>query len=196
MLFDFQAFIDELREKEDKKEIVEKYLKYFWTITGEIKDQIRYKEYVGQFSAISYKVPEELKNDFDRDLLMQLVAASYSSEGTIDTHTTDGIYEFIITVSSWDKLVTKKVSELRWFQILKLFEIYAEEQMNLQILMAEDDANKQTEEEKNEKNAVLSQRAARINRRKLVMDTFQKDALNKQAQEEKENKLTDLYGQL
>jgi hypothetical protein len=29
MLFDFQAFIQELREKEDKKEIVEKYEKYF-----------------------------------------------------------------------------------------------------------------------------------------------------------------------
>jgi hypothetical protein len=29
MLFDFPAFIDELREKEDKKEIVEKYEKLF-----------------------------------------------------------------------------------------------------------------------------------------------------------------------
>jgi hypothetical protein len=29
MLFDFPAFIDELREKEDKKEIIEKYEKYF-----------------------------------------------------------------------------------------------------------------------------------------------------------------------
>jgi hypothetical protein len=29
MLFDFPAFIEELREKEDKKEIVEKYDKYF-----------------------------------------------------------------------------------------------------------------------------------------------------------------------
>jgi hypothetical protein len=29
MLFDFPAFIEELKEKEDKKEIVEKYEKYF-----------------------------------------------------------------------------------------------------------------------------------------------------------------------
>jgi hypothetical protein len=29
MLFDFPAFIEELREKEDKKDIVEKYEKYF-----------------------------------------------------------------------------------------------------------------------------------------------------------------------
>jgi hypothetical protein len=29
MLFDFPAFIEELREKEDKKEIVEKYEKLF-----------------------------------------------------------------------------------------------------------------------------------------------------------------------
>jgi hypothetical protein len=32
MLFDFPAFIDELREKDDKKEIVEKYEKYFGKI--------------------------------------------------------------------------------------------------------------------------------------------------------------------
>jgi hypothetical protein len=29
MLFDFPAFIEELRQKEDKKEIVEKYEKHF-----------------------------------------------------------------------------------------------------------------------------------------------------------------------
>jgi hypothetical protein len=29
MLFDFPAFVEELREKEDKKEIVEKYEKLF-----------------------------------------------------------------------------------------------------------------------------------------------------------------------
>jgi hypothetical protein len=29
MLFDFPAFIEELKEKDDKKEIVEKYEKYF-----------------------------------------------------------------------------------------------------------------------------------------------------------------------
>jgi hypothetical protein len=33
MLFDFQAFVSELREKEDKKQIVEKYEKLF----GEIR---------------------------------------------------------------------------------------------------------------------------------------------------------------
>jgi hypothetical protein len=32
MLFDFPAFINELREKEDKKEIVEKYEKLFGKI--------------------------------------------------------------------------------------------------------------------------------------------------------------------
>jgi len=33
MLFNFQAFVDELREKEDKKEVVEKYEKFFGPIT-------------------------------------------------------------------------------------------------------------------------------------------------------------------
>ncbi len=54
MLFDFQAFIQELREKEDKKEIVEKYEKYFWEIKWDIKDQIWYRDYLTQFSFQPY----------------------------------------------------------------------------------------------------------------------------------------------
>ncbi|MEI7557402.1 MAG: hypothetical protein WCJ45_00680 [bacterium] len=74
MLFDFQAFIEELREKTEKKQIVEKYETLFGTIQGDIKDQIRYKEYLIKFEALPYETPEELKNDFDWDLLEQLVA--------------------------------------------------------------------------------------------------------------------------
>lgn len=80
MLFDFQAFIEELREKPEKKQIVEKYEKLFGPIQGEIKDQIRYKEYLSKFLPMEYKAPEELKNDFDWDLLQQLVVGSFSSD--------------------------------------------------------------------------------------------------------------------
>ena len=45
MLFDFPAFIEELRDKEDKKEVVEKYENLFWKIQWDIKDQ-RYKDYL------------------------------------------------------------------------------------------------------------------------------------------------------
>jgi len=74
MLFDFLAFIEELREKAEKKQIVEKYEKLFGPIEGDVKDQVRYTEYLSKFPPLEYKLPEELKTDFDRDLLEQLVA--------------------------------------------------------------------------------------------------------------------------
>ena len=60
MLFNFQTFVAELREKEHKKEIVEKYEKQFGPIQGDVKDQLWYKEYLINFANHSFKVPEEL----------------------------------------------------------------------------------------------------------------------------------------
>ena len=80
MLFDFPAFIDELREKEDKKEIIEKYEKYFWKIQWDIKDQIWYTDYLKEFPFQSYLTPEDLDDDFDWDILQKLVIGSFSSD--------------------------------------------------------------------------------------------------------------------
>ena len=80
MLFDFPAFIDELREKEDKKEIVEKYEKLFGKIQGDIKEQVWYKNYLSQFPSQVYITPEDLDDDFDWDMLQKLVVGSFSSD--------------------------------------------------------------------------------------------------------------------
>lgn len=193
MLFDFTNFIQELRENQEKKEIVAKYEKYYGPITGDLVDQIWYTDYLKDFESISYMVPEELKEDFDRDMLVKFVAGSFSSEGIFDTQTTWDwstewtLPEFVISVQSGDQLVVKKASELRWFQILRLYEIYSEEQMNLQILMAE---------EEKEKDAILWQRSNKIARRKIVLDNVTKNKLEKEEQHAKEEKLQDLYSNL
>jgi hypothetical protein len=57
----------------------------------------------------------------------------------------------------------KKVSELRSFQIQRLYEIYVEEQLNLQILKHEDE---------NEKNAIEQERIMRLKRRQAILDTM------------------------
>lgn len=199
MLFNFQTFIQELRENPEKKEVVEKYEKFFWTIEGTLKDQIWYKEYIEPFPTLAYIVPDELEKDFDWSLLMQLVASSFSSDGLLDSKKEkkeDGkktnkdeskLPEFIISVQSGDQVVVKKISELRWFQILRLYEIYAEEQMNLQILIAEDEK---------EKAAIMAQRDSRKHRRTLVLENLEKEKLQKQDQVEREGKLDDLMWKL
>ena len=74
MLFDFTNFIQELRENKEKKEIVAKYEKYYGPITGDLVDQLRYTEYLKDFDGIGYLVPQELDEDFDRNLLIKFVA--------------------------------------------------------------------------------------------------------------------------
>jgi len=135
-------------------------------------------------------VPEELKGDFDRELLQQLVVGSFSSDYEIKKlEGKEGAEgrDLYIAVKSGDQSVVKTVSELRSFQILRLYEIYIEEQMNLHALKAEDE---------NEKNAIDSERDLRIKRWKAVLDTMDKEELSKKAKSEQESKLGDLMGKL
>lgn len=186
MLFNFTTFVDELRDNPEKKEVVEKYEKFFGPIAGEMRDQLWYTEYVSKFPFMDYRVPEELRQDFDWQALMQLVGASFSSDGLLE-NTEEEPNEFLISVQSGDQVVVKKVSELRWFQILRLYEIYAEEQMNLQILIAEDEK---------EKEAILAQRESRLKRWSLVLEKLTKDAEQAVEDKEKTQKIDDLMWQL
>lgn len=187
MLFDFQAFIEELREKPEKKQIVEKYEQLVWPVKWDIKDQEWYTEYLIKFTPISYHVPEELKEDFDRDLLQQLVLGSFSSDYELKKEKEDEDKELYIAVKSGEQSVVKTVSELRSFQILRLYEIYIEEQMNLHALR---------KEEENEQIAIDGEREARLKRWKAVLETMDKEELSKKAKKEQESKLGDLMNQL
>lgn len=187
MLFDFQAFVEELREKPEKKQIVEKYEKLFWPIQWNIKDQIWYTEYLTKFEPLPYETPEELKDDFDRDLLEQLVIGSFSSDYELKKEEKKSEKELYIAVKSGDQSVVKTVSELRSFQILRLYEIYIEEQMNLHSLKAEDE---------NEKNTIEQEREMRRKRRDAVRQTIDKDELSQKTKEEQAGKMEDLMGKL
>lgn len=187
MLFNFQAYIEELKENPEKKEVIEKYEKAFWPIEWELIDQIWFKDYVSKFKVLPHKVPEELKEDFDWDILMKLVWSSFSSDGLFDYNDWEELPEFVISVQSWDQVVVKKMSELWGFQILRLYEIYIEEQMNLQILIAEDEK---------EKEAILAQRESRMHRWNIVFDNLEKEKLEIVDKKEREDKLTNLMDQL
>lgn len=192
MLFDFHSFIEELKENQEKKEVISKFEKYFWPITWDIYEQNWYLNYISKFQVKQYLVPEELQPDFDWDLLIRLVAWSFSSDWLLDykfvewwewEKDLDSLPEFIISVQSWDQVVVKKISELWWFQILRLYEIYIEEQLNLQILTAEDEK---------EKEAIESQRVSRLNRWTLVLENLEKEKLKEIESKEKDEKLSNL----
>ena len=191
MLFDFPAFIDELKDKEDKKEIVEKYEKHFWKIQWDIKDQIWYTDYLSKFPTQSYLTPEDLDDDFDWDILEKLVVGSFSSDYEFKQEGKDGGWELYIAVKSWDQSIVKTVSELWSFQILRLYEIYIEEQMNLQILMEEEDENGEWERE-----ALISEREVRLKKWNAVLDTMNRSQEAEAAKKEQEATLWDLMWKL
>ena len=191
MLFDFPAFIEELREKEDKKEIVEKYEKYFGKIQWDIKDQIWYTDYLSKFPSQSYLTPEDLEDDFDWDILQKLVIGSFSSDYELKQDEKNEWWELYIAVKSWDQSIVKTVSELWSFQILRLYEIYIEEQMNLQILM-----NEESEDGENEKDALLSEREVRLKKWNAVLDTLNRWKEAEAAKKEQEATLGDLMWKL
>ncbi len=148
MLYDFSTHIQELHDDLQKKEnVLDKYTKYFGSLDGmDIHDTMFYKKYLAKFECtFLLATPEDLEGDYDKDLLVKLVVASCSSEydlildekwkknpiGMPKVH----IY---ITVKHGEQTITKDIEELWSFQIIRLFEIYVEEQMCLFANFAEE----------------------------------------------------------
>lgn len=156
-LFNEQFFWEELREHSDpkKRNIIRKYEAMF----GSLKDmdirQTRFcRNYLSKFNfPFRVNTPEELEDDFDWDLLQRLIAGSFSSEMTLHVNqewlenpTDDILVDVHITVKSGDQQLEKRLDELWSFQILRLFEIYIEEQMNLLITAYDTEDNEDDDE--------------------------------------------------
>lgn len=144
---------------------------------------------------MKYLTPNELKDDFDRDLLLQLVISSFSSDYELKSKDTedkkdddkDALRDLYIAVKSGDQSVVKTVSELWSFQILRLYEIYIEEQMNLHALMSEDEK---------EKTAIQAEREMRQKKWEAVLNTLDIDKEAEKAKKDQASKLDDLMGKL
>jgi hypothetical protein len=134
-LFDFESFIEELRnnENEDKREIIVRYESIFGPMPNNIWECSFYTDYLNFFEPVKYAVPEEIEDEFNYDLLLRLAVASFSSEYELINMGKQT--ELSITVMSEKDKTTKVISELWAFQILRLFEIYIEEQINLTTLI-------------------------------------------------------------
>jgi hypothetical protein len=128
-----------------------------------------------------------LDDDFDWDILEKLVIGSFSSDYELKQDNKDGGWELYIAVKSGDQSIVKTVSELWSFQILRLYEIYIEEQMNLQILM-----NEESEDGESEKEALISEREVRLKKWNAVIDTMNRSQEAEAAKKDQEAALGDL----
>ena len=192
MLFDFQEFIKELRESGDQEKIenLRKYEEYFGPIKWDIKDQIWYTDYLSKFTFQPYETPEDLDDqDFNWDILQKLVIGSFSSEYDFKKQQDDKWFELFIAVKNGDKNIVKTVSELRSHQIMRLYKIYIEEEISLQVLLHGDDNSE-------EKVALISEREIRLRKWNAVIDTMGRDEEKKQAAKTQEDQLQNLMGQL
>lgn len=143
-LFDFESFISELREKDGKREIISSYESYYGAINPDLRKQVWYANYVKALEDLypeeGILVPDDLEDDFDWRALFALVTASFSSSFRFEKNEKDpsGPLRLWIKVSSkndeTDEVITieKSLDELWSFQIIRLYEIYIEEQINLQ----------------------------------------------------------------
>jgi len=142
MLFNYQIFIDFLRQDPNKKDCVELYEQYVEPLGHKpLKQERWFLELVKRFQFIStIVVPSELRNDFDWNLLMQLGASSLSSE--LGFKVEENQTHLIFRVVSVDQTVVKTLDVLWGFQILRLYEIFIEEQINLCGLCHQDEAER------------------------------------------------------
>ena len=127
---------------------------------------------------MAYLTPEDLENDFDWDLLQKLILGSFSSDYEFKADEKKKGMELFLSVRGGDQTVVKTISELRSFQILRLYEIYAEEQMK--------------HENEDDKTAILAEREMKLKKWQAVLDTLNRKAEAAAAQAQQEQKLDDL----
>ncbi len=152
----------ENEEDEEKRKAFEDY----FIFTGLSKDTPLEKhpffmEYLNRFDLpFEVAIPPDLEEDhdfspYDWEILAKLIIASFSSKYTLNLdenwkkNPTEKIkVQLRIYVDYSDKNIDKTLDELWSFQIVRLFEIYLDEQINLSLLNDGDDKDELQSERK------------------------------------------------
>ena len=142
--FDFYNFIQKLYNHKDKSEIVEKYKECMGIDllkVQSVEELPLYKDYLVHFDTKDIKLfaPENSTDIYDLDLLLRLVVSSFSSSWKFEFVEDSDAMRLWIKVCTADKSVDKYLDMLLNFQIARMYEIYIEEQINLEIMKFEDE---------------------------------------------------------
>ena len=194
LLFNFEEFISEMREKEDIKEIIEAYEAIYWPIQWDIYQQEWYKNYLANFEYVPYHTPEEMAEDFDRNLLQKLILGSMSTNYELTNNPETNIPDLLITISDENQSITKNLADLWSFQILRLYEIYVEDHMSTQTMFAEEQQAIKNGE--TQTNAIQAERDTRLRKRSAILATKDRAQLAEQTKVEQEQQLDDLMSML
>ena len=194
LLFNFEEFISEMREKEDKKEIIKAYEAIYWPIQWDIYQQEWYKNYLANFEYVPYHTPEEMAEDFDRNLLQKLILGSMSTNYELANNPETNIPDLLITISDENQSITKNLADLWSFQILRLYEIYVEDHMSTQTMFAEEQQAIKNGE--TQTNAIQAERDTRLRKRSAILATKDRAQLAEQTKVEQEQQLDDLMNML
>lgn len=138
-LFDFQSIITQLKEKHDGEEKFKKFIEGL-NDNSTIEDMPFYKEYLSKFEVERAfddfnltDVEDVLLSKDDLFMLFRLIVASFSSSYDILYDKQSKTIDLSVSVKSSEQFITKKISELWSFQIMKMFDIYVNEQIELSI---------------------------------------------------------------
>ncbi len=138
-MFDFQSIITQLKEKHDGEEKFKKFIEGL-NENSTIEDMPFYKEYLSKFEVERAfddfnltDVEDVLLSKDDLFMLFRLIVASFSSSYDILYDKQSKTIDLSISVKSSEQFITKKISELWSFQIMKMFDIYVNEQIELSI---------------------------------------------------------------
>lgn len=170
-LFNFQEYVDELRQDDAQKEMVEQYESCFGSSEGvDFEDTPFYKDYLSKFKIPDgflsrLKVPDDLAEDFDYSLLLRVVASSFSSDYDFKYDAETDKVILSIAVTSEGRSIEKTLDSLWSFQILRLYQIYTCEQMNLAML---------TQDSEDEKHAIESERVVKLAKFNKKLDYIQR----------------------
>ena len=138
-MFDFQSIITQLKEKHDGEEKFKKFIEGL-NDNSTIEDMPFYKDYLSKFEVERAfddfnltDVEDVLLSKDDLFMLFRLIVASFSSSYDILYDKQSKTIDLSISVKSSEQFITKKISELWSFQIMKMFDIYINEQIELSI---------------------------------------------------------------
>lgn len=196
-LFDFQSVIKGIRHKikndKEKNEAITPLLDGI-TQDTEFEDLPLYKEYLSLFDVEhdlgdkELSFPSELEYcKADSLPLLRLVAASFSSTYDLLYDDVTNKVSLIITVESQGVTLTKILEELDDFQITRLFEIYIEEQLNMEAFRLNSSLEKDAIDEERRVKVMVYQKKLR-----QLEIQLEKNERIREAQKESEDILSNL----